>query len=138
MSTHHSGVVARTITRLAQRANPGIRFGTSASNEEPGVYFTHARNAVGDTQVLNTARDVLNATGWLTATVLNSGATEDYYVLRTVEVPPTPRRPTVLACRYYALCNYQADGTTAHPILGPVPTCQRCADKHALTLTPFA
>lgn len=38
------------------------------------------------------------------------------------------------ACQYYALCRNPADGTTPHPILGPVPTCARCAAKHDLTL----
>lgn len=36
-------------------------------------------------------------------------------------------------CEWYALCDNPADGMVSHPILGEVPTCQRCADKHDLT-----
>lgn len=36
------------------------------------------------------------------------------------------------ACQWYALCTREAAGTTPHPILGDVPICQRCADKHRL------
>ena len=32
-------------------------------------------------------------------------------------------------CQWFALCTNPAAGTVAHPILGSVPTCQRCADK---------
>lgn len=39
-------------------------------------------------------------------------------------------------CEYYALCTKLADGVVEHPILGSVPTCRRCADKHDLTLLP--
>lgn len=37
-------------------------------------------------------------------------------------------------CQWYALCTNTAVGVVKHPILGNVPTCQRCADKHQLTL----
>lgn len=37
-------------------------------------------------------------------------------------------------CEYYALCTNQAEGVIEHPILGNVPACKRCADKHDLTL----
>jgi hypothetical protein len=37
-------------------------------------------------------------------------------------------------CEYYLLCTNEAEGTTAHPILGKVPTCTRCANKHDLVL----
>lgn len=37
-------------------------------------------------------------------------------------------------CRYFALCDRPADGTYLHPILGPVPTCNRCADRVGITL----
>jgi hypothetical protein len=30
------------------------------------------------------------------------------------------------ACEWFALCDRPAAGTTAHPILGAVPTCDRC------------
>lgn len=41
-------------------------------------------------------------------------------------------------CEWYALCANLAVGTTPHPILGPVPICDRCAQRHNLpvTLTP--
>lgn len=38
-------------------------------------------------------------------------------------------------CEWYALCDREAVGYVWHPILGDVPCCQRCADKHGLTLT---
>ena len=41
-------------------------------------------------------------------------------------------------CEYYALCTNQTDRGTRHPVLGEVPTCQRCADKHDLTTHPLA
>lgn len=37
-------------------------------------------------------------------------------------------------CEWYALCDRPADGIVKHPILGDVPCCQRCADKHDLEL----
>lgn len=40
-------------------------------------------------------------------------------------------------CEWYALCMNPAVGTTPHPILGNVPICQRCADKHALVITRY-
>lgn len=36
-------------------------------------------------------------------------------------------------CEWFLLCDNQAVGTVAHPILGSVPTCQRCANKLGLT-----
>lgn len=41
------------------------------------------------------------------------------------------------ACRYFALCDHDAVGTYPHPILGAVPTCQRCADRVGVTLDPL-
>lgn len=32
-------------------------------------------------------------------------------------------------CAWFALCTNPANGLRDHPILGPVPTCQRCDDK---------
>jgi hypothetical protein len=29
-------------------------------------------------------------------------------------------------CHWFALCENVADGTVWHPILGSVPTCERC------------
>lgn len=40
-----------------------------------------------------------------------------------------------MTCQWYALCPNDAVGTTSHPILGDVPICERCADKHQLTVT---
>lgn len=37
-------------------------------------------------------------------------------------------------CEWFALCTRPADGVVSHPILGWVPTCQRCADKLGLQL----
>lgn len=37
-------------------------------------------------------------------------------------------------CQWFALCDKPADGVVKHPILGDVPTCQRCADKLGLDL----
>ena len=43
-------------------------------------------------------------------------------------------------CAWYALCDKPATGTVAHPILGDVPICDRCTDKHAMRgrFTPYA
>lgn len=35
----------------------------------------------------------------------------------------------VVTCRQFYLCMNVAVGTLPHPILGDVPSCQRCADK---------
>lgn len=40
-------------------------------------------------------------------------------------------------CQWFALCDHEAVGVVAHPILGDVPTCQRCADKLELDLRRF-
>lgn len=37
-------------------------------------------------------------------------------------------------CDWFALCTNTADGHVAHPVLGKVPTCKRCADRLDLTL----
>jgi hypothetical protein len=37
-------------------------------------------------------------------------------------------------CEWFALCENPATGLVAHPVLGHVPTCQRCADRFNLTL----
>lgn len=39
----------------------------------------------------------------------------------------TTREPTL--CRWWALCDQEADGTRQHPILGAVPICPRCREK---------
>lgn len=38
-------------------------------------------------------------------------------------------------CQWFAFCPNEADGTVAHPVLGDVPTCTRCADQLGLELT---
>lgn len=42
-----------------------------------------------------------------------------------------------MLCQWYAFCVIDAVGTVHHPILGDVPTCQRCATKHELDLVPY-
>lgn len=37
-------------------------------------------------------------------------------------------------CEWYALCDHPADGAVEHPVIGWVPTCWRCANKHDLEL----
>lgn len=37
-------------------------------------------------------------------------------------------------CRWFALCTRPSAGTVRHPVLGDVPTCQRCADRLGLDL----
>lgn len=32
-------------------------------------------------------------------------------------------------CKYFLLCDQPAIKCIEHPLLGPVPTCQRCSDK---------
>lgn len=39
-------------------------------------------------------------------------------------------------CEWYAMCANVATLDVDHPILGPMPTCTRCADKHELKGTP--
>jgi hypothetical protein len=42
-----------------------------------------------------------------------------------------------MKCEYFLLCENEAEGTVANPVLGPVPCCKRCADKVEATLAPF-
>lgn len=37
-------------------------------------------------------------------------------------------------CEWFLWCMNEAVGTVKHPLLGDVPTCQRCADKLDLDL----
>jgi hypothetical protein len=37
-------------------------------------------------------------------------------------------------CEWFARCPNPADGVVDHPVLGNVPTCQRCADRFELSL----
>src|SRR4051794_17231694 len=45
-----------------------------------------------------------------------------------------PRKEPPMSCQWFALCDNEAVGVVVHPVLGNVPTCQRCADKLSLTL----
>lgn len=38
---------------------------------------------------------------------------------------------------WYVLCFNPAVGVVKHPVLGSVPCCQRCADKHGMTYEPY-
>lgn len=33
-------------------------------------------------------------------------------------------------CQYFALCTNEAEWMIPNPMVGDVPTCQRCADKY--------
>jgi hypothetical protein len=44
------------------------------------------------------------------------------------------RATLVVYCGWYAGCGEPAIGLTPHPVLGPVPICQRCAEKHDLPI----
>lgn len=48
--------------------------------------------------------------------------------------PHWGNHPAVPVCGYFAFCTNVAEGTIPHPILGDVPTCQRCADRVGLAL----
>lgn len=37
-------------------------------------------------------------------------------------------------CQYYVLCTNAVSGVVRHPVLGWVPTCERCAKRHGLIL----
>lgn len=39
-------------------------------------------------------------------------------------------------CEWFALCDNPAAGAVAHPVLGAVPTCTRCANRFALDFLP--
>lgn len=53
---------------------------------------------------------------------------------RESEVGIVTERPV---CEWYAACDNPADGLALHPIIGPVPTCGRCAKRHDLFLRPL-
>ena len=40
--------------------------------------------------------------------------------------------PAGTVCEWYALCDHLATMFVKHPIIGLVPTCDRCAEKHGL------
>lgn len=37
-------------------------------------------------------------------------------------------------CQWFLLCDNPAAGVVVHPVLGFVPTCERCADRLGLSL----
>jgi hypothetical protein len=41
--------------------------------------------------------------------------------------PPT--LPAGQLCEWWVLCDHPATTTRPHPILGPVPICERCSEK---------
>lgn len=41
-----------------------------------------------------------------------------------------------MRCLWYAACDNEAVIFVKHPIIGNVPTCRRCADKHDLKGDP--
>jgi hypothetical protein len=47
--------------------------------------------------------------------------------------PSTPLTPweRPQGCEWFALCDRPATGFTPHPVLGSVPTCDRCATRAA-------
>lgn len=40
-------------------------------------------------------------------------------------------------CEYFVLCTNESIGTVANPVIGPVPCCQRCADRVGATITTY-
>lgn len=48
----------------------------------------------------------------------------DYYTSERVLLTGT--------CAWYALCENDATTLVRHPVLGLVPTCERCVEKHAM------
>jgi hypothetical protein len=44
---------------------------------------------------------------------------------------------TGAVCEYYLLCTNPATMLVSHPVLPPVPTCDRCAAKHDLKGDPL-
>lgn len=42
------------------------------------------------------------------------------------------KKTEATTCSWYALCDNEATVLVRHAILGGVPTCQRCVDRHEL------
>ena len=61
------------------------------------------------------------------------GRLEHGWTTWTVVGKPDDRAKVV--CEWYARCTHAAVGVVEHPILGPVPTCARCAAKHDLDVS---
>lgn len=40
-------------------------------------------------------------------------------------------------CEWFAFCTRESSGVVEHPILGDVPTCERCANKLDLDLLRY-
>lgn len=78
------------------------------------------------------ARDLARATGSTGATVIHERREADGSL--TTLGSGSWERPL---CEWYALCTNTAVGTVVHPVLGAVPCCQRCADKHELSVEPY-
>jgi hypothetical protein len=43
-----------------------------------------------------------------------------------------PTNTDVYVCQWFALCTNLTDQCVSHPVLGDVPTCERCAAKLGL------
>jgi hypothetical protein len=71
------------------------------------------------------AMDDMYADDFASASGLIRSARATARALRAVGRPAE----AVPACEWFALCANPATGTTPHPILGDVPTCDRCADR---------
>lgn len=138
-------LTAAHVTRTAQAAT-SVRF--TSTQIAPGVVRTRiAEQDVTDPasirRVLRTAAAVFIQQGHDASVSAPQGAWAGSLFLTVTEAEdsddfPAPGpwgcdAPTVY-CEWYALCTNEADGLVAHPILGNVPTCTRCADKHSLTL----
>jgi len=54
---------------------------------------------------------------------------DGFAVVTEMRLAPEPAK-----CAWFALCPSPAAGTVKHPVLGEVPTCQRCADRFELPL----
>lgn len=65
-------------------------------------------------------------------------AHEHHTVIKGEAYCPTCRKAwnvgsELVRCEWYALCENLTRLATAHPALGPVPICERCAAKHDIT-----
>jgi hypothetical protein len=38
-----------------------------------------------------------------------------------------------VVCEWFALCTNDTDKASTHPVLGPVPICDRCAKRMGIT-----
>lgn len=55
----------------------------------------------------------------------------------TTDLDHTSSAAPAIVCKWYVACDLDADGVVQHPILGAVPTCGRCAERHDLELERF-